>query len=98
MTSSSVCGARLESPSNRLALLSESANTSSSSIELSPDCRRKSLFFTGVRVMMAEETLLRRRIFRVLAFGSGAIDSIKEVLGTASRLQPGFDDAGVDVD
>ena len=56
------------------------------------------VFFTGVRVMMAEETLLGRQIFRGLAFGSGAIDSIKEVSGTASRLQPGFDDAGVDVD
>ena len=38
MTSSSVCGATLELPSDRLALLSESANTSSSSVELSPDC------------------------------------------------------------
>ena len=38
MTSLSVCGARLESPSDRLALLSESANTPSSSVELSPDC------------------------------------------------------------
>ena len=98
MTRLSVCGARLKSPSDRLALLSESANTSSSSVELSPDCWEKSLFFTGERVMMAEETLLRRRIFRGLAFGSGAIDSIKEVSGTAYRLQPGFDDAGVDVD
>ena len=46
-------------------------------------------FFTGVRVMMAEEILLRRQTFRGLAFGSGAIDLIKEVSGTASRLQPG---------
>ena len=38
MTSLSVFGARLESPSDRLALLSESANISSLSVELSPDC------------------------------------------------------------
>ena len=48
------------------------------------------VFFTGVHVMMAEETLLRRRIFRGLAFGSGVIDSIKEVSGIAPRLQPRF--------
>ena len=34
----SVCGARLESPSDRLALLYELANTSFSFVELSPDC------------------------------------------------------------
>ena len=38
MTSLLVCGARLESPSDRLELLSESPNTSSSSVKLSPDC------------------------------------------------------------
>ena len=38
MTSLSVCGARLASPSDRLTLLSESANDSSSSFELSPNC------------------------------------------------------------
>ena len=47
---------------------------------------------------MTEEILLRHRIFRDLAFGNGAIDSIKEVSGTVFRLHPGFDDAGVDVD
>ena len=38
MTSFSVYRARLESPPDRLALLSESANNSSLSVELSPDC------------------------------------------------------------
>ena len=48
--------------------------------------------------MMAEETLLGRQNFCSLAFGSEVIDSIKEVSGTASRLQPEVDDAGVNVD